>query len=65
MLGSSGPGVHEEILSGRDTTITWEDVFKGDELRACRAFMRRLRGRLGCSREVWELALWRNEGMQD
>lgn len=26
-------GLHEEILRGTDTTISWEDVFKGDELR--------------------------------
>jgi len=33
VLGGSGPGVHEEILRGSDTSITWEDVFKGDEMR--------------------------------
>jgi len=33
MLGGGGPGVHEDILNGRDTTISWEDVFKGDEMR--------------------------------
>ncbi|KXX78636.1 Proteasome maturation factor UMP1 [Madurella mycetomatis] len=32
-LGGMG-SVHEEILSGRDDTITWEDVFKGEETRA-------------------------------
>ncbi|KAK4163162.1 putative proteasome maturation factor UMP1 [Cladorrhinum sp. PSN259] len=26
--------VHEEILTGRDGTIEWEDVFKGDESEA-------------------------------
>jgi proteasome maturation protein len=26
--------VHEEILAGRDDTITWEDVFTGEETRA-------------------------------
>lgn len=32
--GAGGMGsVHEEILSGRDDTITWEDVFTGEELR--------------------------------
>ncbi|RFU30165.1 hypothetical protein B7463_g6174, partial [Scytalidium lignicola] len=34
MLGGVGPGVHEDILNGRDTDITWEDVFKGDEMRS-------------------------------
>ncbi|KAK0701611.1 proteasome maturation factor UMP1 [Lasiosphaeria miniovina] len=37
-LGGSGTGgqasVHEEILSGRDTTITWEDVYSGEDTRA-------------------------------
>ncbi|AEO70958.1 17c551ad-c1d7-478b-85d3-b8da8967741f [Thermothielavioides terrestris] len=33
--GGCGLGsVHEEILSGRDDTITWEDVFTGEETRA-------------------------------
>lgn len=32
-LGGGSPGVHEDILTGRDTTISWEDVFKGDEMR--------------------------------
>jgi proteasome maturation protein len=26
--------VHEEILKGRDDTITWEDVYSGEEGRA-------------------------------
>jgi proteasome maturation protein len=26
--------VHEEILSGRDETIEWEDVFTGEDSRA-------------------------------
>ncbi|KAL2137200.1 hypothetical protein VTI74DRAFT_6411 [Chaetomium olivicolor] len=26
--------VHEEILRGRDETVTWEDVFTGEESRA-------------------------------
>ena len=30
-LGTSS--VHEEILRGRDETITWEDVFTGEEQR--------------------------------
>jgi proteasome maturation protein len=32
VLGGTA-SVHEEILSGRDTDCTWEDVYKGDELR--------------------------------
>jgi proteasome maturation protein len=32
-LGGGMPGVHEEILSGRDTMIGWEDVFTGAEMR--------------------------------
>lgn len=34
VLGGDSPSVHEDILNGRDTSITWEDVFKGDELRS-------------------------------
>ncbi len=37
VLGT-GPGLHEEILRGSDTSITWEDVFKGDEMRSVPAF---------------------------
>lgn len=37
-LGNSGPGLHEEILRGSDTGITWEDVFKGDEIRTVPGF---------------------------
>lgn len=29
--GSSRPGVQEEILRGTDETITWEDVYTGEE----------------------------------
>ncbi|KAL2256616.1 hypothetical protein VTK26DRAFT_1400 [Humicola hyalothermophila] len=32
--GSGMGSVHEEILAGRDDTITWEDVFTGEENRA-------------------------------
>lgn len=32
-LGSGLPSVHEDILRGREDTITWEDVFTGDETR--------------------------------
>jgi proteasome maturation protein len=38
MALGGGPGgmgsVHEDILAGRDDTITWEDVFTGEEGRA-------------------------------
>jgi len=32
-LGGHVPSVHEDILRGRETTITWEDVFTGEETR--------------------------------
>ncbi|KAK4234707.1 proteasome maturation factor UMP1-domain-containing protein [Achaetomium macrosporum] len=33
--GNGGMGsVHEEILAGKDDTISWEDVFTGEETRA-------------------------------
>lgn len=38
VLGGTGPGVHEEILRGSDTSITWEDVFKSDEMRSVPGF---------------------------
>ncbi|KAG5927513.1 hypothetical protein E4U42_002156 [Claviceps africana] len=31
--GGSLPSVHEDILRGREDTITWEDVFTGEETR--------------------------------
>lgn len=32
--GAAGlPSVHEDILRGRDDTMSWEDVFTGDETR--------------------------------
>ncbi|KAJ5042098.1 uncharacterized protein L3040_004656 [Drepanopeziza brunnea f. sp. 'multigermtubi'] len=31
-------GVHEDILRGMDCDISWEDVFKGDELRGVLGF---------------------------
>ena len=34
LSGAGMPGVHEEILSGRDEMITWEDVFTGETSRA-------------------------------
>jgi proteasome maturation protein len=33
-LGAGLPSVHEDILRGRDTTITWDDVFTGEEVRS-------------------------------
>ena len=33
VLGGGLPSVHEDILRGREDTITWEDVFTGDETR--------------------------------
>lgn len=38
VLGSGLPSVHEDILRGRDSTITWEDVYTGDETRAVAGF---------------------------
>lgn len=31
--GSGLPGVHEEILRGREAVIEWEDVYTGEEQR--------------------------------
>ena len=31
--GGMVSGVHEDILSGRDAEIGWEDVFTGEEMR--------------------------------
>ncbi|KAJ2905454.1 proteasome maturation factor UMP1-domain-containing protein [Zalerion maritima] len=30
-LGGNVPNLHEEILRGKDATITWEDVFTGED----------------------------------
>lgn len=30
VLGYKGEGVHEQILSGRDASVDWEDVFNGE-----------------------------------
>lgn len=38
VLGGGVPGVHEDILAGRDTTIGWEDVFMGQEMRGVVGF---------------------------
>jgi proteasome maturation protein len=33
--GAGGlPSVHEDILRGRETDVTWEDVYSGAETRA-------------------------------
>jgi proteasome maturation protein len=32
--GSATTGLHEEILTGRDLTIDWEDVYTGEDSRA-------------------------------
>jgi len=32
--GGSQPSLHEEILQGKEDTITWEDVYTGEEQRA-------------------------------
>jgi proteasome maturation protein len=37
-LGGGRRGVHEEILMGKDTSIEWEDVFTGEELRSIPGF---------------------------
>jgi proteasome maturation protein len=46
-LGGGKPGVHEEILTGRDTTISWEDVFTGGELRGVQGFHEELESKVG------------------
>ena len=33
-LGGGVASVHEEILRGKDDSITWEDVYSGEEQRA-------------------------------
>jgi hypothetical protein len=30
VLGYKGEGLHEQILSGRDGSVDWEDVFNGE-----------------------------------
>lgn len=37
-LGNGLPSVHEEILRGRDDTITWEDVYTGEDMRGVAGF---------------------------
>lgn len=38
VLGTGLASVHEDILRGREDTITWEDVFTGDESRGVAGF---------------------------
>ncbi|OAA81124.1 20S proteasome maturation protein Ump1 [Akanthomyces lecanii RCEF 1005] len=38
VLGTGLPSVHEDILRGREDTITWEDVYTGDESRGVAGF---------------------------
>ncbi|ESZ93798.1 putative proteasome maturation factor UMP1 [Sclerotinia borealis F-4128] len=47
MLGGGGPGVHEEILRGDDTSICWEDVFRGDETRTLPGFHEEVERKVG------------------
>ncbi|KAH8594358.1 proteasome maturation factor UMP1-domain-containing protein [Bisporella sp. PMI_857] len=37
-LGGGQRSVHEDILMGRDSSIEWEDVFTGEEMRAVPGF---------------------------
>jgi proteasome maturation protein len=46
-MGSLGGGLHEDILSGRDMEIGWEDVFSGDEMRDQLDFHTEMEGRFG------------------
>ncbi|KAK3391136.1 proteasome maturation factor UMP1 [Podospora didyma] len=32
--GATQPSLHDEILTGRDEMITWEDVYSGEDTRA-------------------------------
>lgn len=34
LAGSGMTSLHEEILTGRDDMITWEDVYTGEDQRA-------------------------------
>jgi len=36
--GGLEKSVHEDILNGNDASISWEDVFKGDETRGVQGF---------------------------
>jgi proteasome maturation protein len=37
-LGGGLPSVHEDILRGREDTMSWDDVFTGEETRGVVAF---------------------------
>jgi len=37
-LGGGQVGVHEDILLGRDSSIHWEDIFTGEEMRTVPGF---------------------------
>ena len=50
VLGGVVPGVHEDILSGRDTTIGWEDVFTGTEMRSMPGFHEELEAKVRMAR---------------
>jgi proteasome maturation protein len=49
-LSGGRPGVHEEILNGRDTTIGWEDVFTGMEMRGVAGFHEELEAKVKMGR---------------
>ena len=47
VLGGHGaPGVHADILAGRDCEIGWEDVFTGNESRDVPDFHTEIEARL-------------------
>ncbi|KAL2066430.1 hypothetical protein VTL71DRAFT_2501 [Oculimacula yallundae] len=45
--GGSERGVHEDILRGMDCDCSWEDVFKGDELRGTMGFHEEVERKVG------------------
>jgi len=42
-----GAGVHEDILRGTDTEITWEDIYVGDEMQNPADFHGEMEQRMG------------------
>lgn len=38
VLGGDRAGLHDDILTGRDATCTWEDVYSGEEMRGVVGF---------------------------
>jgi proteasome maturation protein len=46
VLGGAVPGVHEDILTGRDTTIGWEDVFTSSDMRSVPGFHEELEAKV-------------------